>query len=144
MQVWSLGCREDTPEKGMATHSSILAWETHGQRRLVGYHPWGGKSQKWLSDWTTTTPLPRKCKRTYSDSRCCSLFWICSCLRMGVRVRHFLPHTTAHSLRKGGLADPHLHQLTEGQLTPGNTQVGRQSCDLMKLAEPRCPVSQAP
>ena len=26
----------------MATHSSILAWETHGQMSLVGY-PWGGK-----------------------------------------------------------------------------------------------------
>ena len=26
MQVWSLG-REDLPEKEMATHSSILAWE---------------------------------------------------------------------------------------------------------------------
>ena len=25
----------------MATHSSILAWRTHGQRDLVGYGPWG-------------------------------------------------------------------------------------------------------
>ena len=25
----------------MATHSSILAWEIHGQRSLVGYSPWG-------------------------------------------------------------------------------------------------------
>ena len=30
-------------EKGMATHSSILAWKIHGQRSLVGYSPWGGK-----------------------------------------------------------------------------------------------------
>ena len=30
-------------EKEMATHSSILAWETHEQRRVVGYSPWGGK-----------------------------------------------------------------------------------------------------
>ena len=27
----------------MATHSSILAWKFHGQRRLVGYSPWGHK-----------------------------------------------------------------------------------------------------
>jgi len=27
------------PEKGMATHSSILAWEIPWQRRLVGYSP---------------------------------------------------------------------------------------------------------
>ena len=34
--VQSLGW-EDTLEKEMATHSSILAWRTHGQRSLVGY-----------------------------------------------------------------------------------------------------------
>ena len=27
-------------EKGMATHSIILAGEFHGQRSLVGYSPW--------------------------------------------------------------------------------------------------------
>jgi len=31
-------------EKEMATRSSILAWESHGQRCLVGYSVWGGKS----------------------------------------------------------------------------------------------------
>ena len=34
--VRSLG-QEDALEKGMATHSSILAREFHGQRSLVGY-----------------------------------------------------------------------------------------------------------
>ena len=34
---------EDPLEKGMATHSSILAWEIHGQMSLVGYSPWGCK-----------------------------------------------------------------------------------------------------
>ena len=38
--VRSLG-QEDPLEKEMATHSSILAWRTHGQRNLVGYSPWG-------------------------------------------------------------------------------------------------------
>ena len=33
--VRSLG-REDPVEKGMATHSSILPGESHGQRRLAG------------------------------------------------------------------------------------------------------------
>ena len=33
-QVRSLG-QEDPPEKQMATHSSVLAWEIQGQRRLV-------------------------------------------------------------------------------------------------------------
>jgi len=33
-----LSGREDPLEKGMATHSSILAWRIHGL-----YSPWGGK-----------------------------------------------------------------------------------------------------
>ena len=33
----------DPLEKVMATHSSILAGESHGQRSLVGYSPWGHK-----------------------------------------------------------------------------------------------------
>ena len=37
-------------EKKMATHSSILAWRTHGQRSLVGYSPWGHKVGH---DWVT-------------------------------------------------------------------------------------------
>ena len=46
-QVQSLGW-EDPLEKGMATHSSILAWRipqipTVGQRNLVGYSPWAHK-----------------------------------------------------------------------------------------------------
>ena len=28
-------------EEGMATHSSILGGESHGQRSLAGYSPWG-------------------------------------------------------------------------------------------------------
>ena len=35
-QLSSLG-QEDPLEKGTATHSSILAGEFHGQRRLAGY-----------------------------------------------------------------------------------------------------------
>ena len=35
----------------MATHSSILAWKSYGQRSLAGYSPWGHKE----SD--TTEPL---------------------------------------------------------------------------------------
>ena len=32
---------EEPLEKEMATHSSILAWRTHGRRSLVGYSPQG-------------------------------------------------------------------------------------------------------
>ena len=41
-RVQSLGW-EDLLEKGMVTHSSILAWKSHGWRSLVGYSPWGHK-----------------------------------------------------------------------------------------------------
>ena len=34
---------KDPLEKRMATHSSILPGEFHGQRSLVGYSPWGRK-----------------------------------------------------------------------------------------------------
>ena len=35
--------REDPLEKEIATHSSTLAWKTHGQRSLVAYSTWGCK-----------------------------------------------------------------------------------------------------
>ena len=40
-QIRSLGREEDPLEKEMATHSSILPGESHGQRSLEGYSPWG-------------------------------------------------------------------------------------------------------
>ena len=40
MQVQPLDL-EDPLEEDMSTHSSILAWESHGQRSLEGYSPWG-------------------------------------------------------------------------------------------------------
>ena len=53
--VWSLG-REDLLEKEMATHSSMHAWKSHGQRRLVGYSPWGRKkSYDWVGNTTLIT-----------------------------------------------------------------------------------------
>ena len=50
--VVSLG-REDLLEKEMATHSSILAGKSHGQRSLVGCCPWGRKE----SDRTQQLPF---------------------------------------------------------------------------------------
>ena len=50
MGIQSLGW-EDPLEKGMTTHSSILAWRIHGQRSLAGYSPEGYKE----SDTTEAT-----------------------------------------------------------------------------------------
>ena len=56
--VWSLG-QEDPLEKGLATHSSFLAWEILWIEELGVLLSMGGmrggsqKSQTWLSNWTT-------------------------------------------------------------------------------------------
>jgi len=42
MWVQSLS-QEDALGKEITTHSSILAWRSHGQRSLVGYSPKGRK-----------------------------------------------------------------------------------------------------
>ena len=47
MQIQSQG-GEDLLEKGMATHSSILAWRPHGQRSLVGFRPMGRKALDYI------------------------------------------------------------------------------------------------
>ena len=41
-QVRSLGW-EVPLDKGMATHSGILAWKSHGQKSLAGYSSWSHK-----------------------------------------------------------------------------------------------------
>ena len=41
-ETWFLSVGQEDPlEKGMATHSCVLAWRIHGQKTLVGYSPWG-------------------------------------------------------------------------------------------------------
>ena len=51
IQVQSLS-QEDPPEKGMATHSSILAWRIPRQRSLEGYSPWGSEELEMTSTFT--------------------------------------------------------------------------------------------
>ena len=51
-QVRFLGW-EDALEKGISTHSIILAWKVHGQESLAGHSPWGCKELdmiEWLID----------------------------------------------------------------------------------------------
>ena len=86
--VWSLGW-EDPLEKEMATHSSILAWESHGRRSLVGYSPWG-------------------CKELDTTERLHFQFHI-------VTVSQFSPSVVSNPLRPHGLQHglPVHHQLLE-------------------------------
>ena len=48
MQVQSLGW-EDPLEEGMATHSSILAQESHGQRSLMGPGILQARTLEWVA-----------------------------------------------------------------------------------------------
>ena len=54
--VLSLGW-EDTLEKGMGYHSSILDWRIHGQRNLEDYSPWGYKESD-LTEQLSIITLP--------------------------------------------------------------------------------------
>ena len=46
---------ERSLEKEMATHSSILPGESHGQRSLAGYSPWGHKESDTTELLSTST-----------------------------------------------------------------------------------------
>ena len=50
-----------SPEEGMATLSSILPGESHGQRSLAGYSPWGHKE-------SDTTEQLSTAHTTFSDA----------------------------------------------------------------------------
>ena len=55
IRVQSLG-REDLLEKGMATHSSVLAWEIPWQDTVIlaGYSPWDHKESDTTKQLTLT------------------------------------------------------------------------------------------
>ena len=54
MQVRALGW-EDPLEEEMAARSSLLACESHGQRSLAGYNPWGHKESDMTERLDTST-----------------------------------------------------------------------------------------
>ena len=57
MWVRSLGQKDPLKEE-TATHSSILTWESHGQRKLTGYSPWDRKRVR--HDLATKQQQPQK------------------------------------------------------------------------------------
>ena len=76
-QVRSLS-QEDPLEEGMATHSStvFLAGESHGQRSLVGYSPWGRKESDTIERLTHTflplQPGTYSLRQSAVATTCCS------------------------------------------------------------------------
>ena len=82
MQVQSL-VQEDSLEEDMATHSSILAWripwtkepgESHGQKSLVGYSPWGRKDSDTTEQLTLSFHFPPW--HTASHAGVCWKLWL--------------------------------------------------------------------
>ena len=63
-RVWSLGCK-DPLEKEMATHSSTLPGESHGQRSLAGYRPWARKESDTTEGLSTHTYIFDRHKYTH-------------------------------------------------------------------------------
>ena len=60
--IWSRG-QEDRLEKGMATHSSILAWRIPWTEEPVGYSPWSEKE----SDMTKRL-THESCRKTEKEN----------------------------------------------------------------------------
>ena len=58
-RVQSLG-QEDPLGKGMATHSSILAWRIPWTESLVGYSPWGHKELDMTEQLNSITAISKK------------------------------------------------------------------------------------
>ena len=52
-QVRSLG-RKDPLEEGLETYSVFLSGESHGERSLAGYSPWGHKESDMTEQLTLT------------------------------------------------------------------------------------------
>ena len=57
-------------EKETPIHSSILAWEAHGQRRLAAYHPWVIESR--TTEWRNHQPPAAAVSRCQGYFLCAS------------------------------------------------------------------------
>ena len=73
-RVWSLGW-EDPPEKGKATHASILAWRNPGTTQSMG-------SQKVRHDWVTFTSLSIPLLHSTRLSKCTNFPFSFYCFKM--------------------------------------------------------------
>ena len=57
--------QEDPLEKKMVTHSSIMPEESHGQRSLVGYSPWGRKESDTTEQLNNNNSAAAKTEHDY-------------------------------------------------------------------------------
>ena len=114
----------------MATHSSILAWrrewqptpvslpgESHGQRSLASYSPWGRKnsnmterlklSLSFLLNRAKRKPRPRVSQFSSVTQLCPTLCNPMNCITPGIPVHHqLLEFTQTHVHRVGDAIQP--------------------------------------
>ena len=101
-QVWSLG-QEDPLEKEMAIHSSILPGESHGQRSLVGYSPWGHKESDTTERLTHTHPIYITYILIYGNRKILHFTIICTwrgMIHFSSVNWDFLEHDTLHHFHR--------------------------------------------
>ena len=79
---------EDPPEKGMATHSNILAWRIPWTESLVGYDPWGCKESDITEPLSTHTHTHTEITVSFSEH----LQNARSCAKAFIYILSFNPH----------------------------------------------------
>ena len=94
--VWSLGWKNPL-EKGMATHSSTLAWRIPMDRGAWGHSPWGHKESDMI-EWLSTAhmkaqsiPVAKKSVSPAFSKVCMS---VCCNILLNPRGTHFGKHNT--------------------------------------------------
>ena len=102
MRVRSLGW-EDPLEQEMAAHSSIFAWESHGQRSLAGYSPWGCETVRHNEKAHTHTPhtQTQTHRHTHTDTQ------------IYTHTTH-TTHTDTHTQTDTHTTQTHTHTYTQG------------------------------
>ena len=94
MEVQSLD-REDPLEKEMATRSSIIAWEIHGQRSLVGSSPWGRKESDMTEHLNNNNKWPGSVPKAQPSSPVLRALGTHHALRRGAKDLSTLKHKSS-------------------------------------------------
>ena len=104
-QIWSLG-QKDPREKGIATHSSILAWriswtEEPGRLQFTG-------SQRVGYGWATKTVTLSLCSVVYKNikSPCCLCVWVAQlCATLCDPIDCSPPGSSIHGILQAGILE---------------------------------------
>ena len=105
-------------EKGMTTHSSVLAWRIHGHRSLEGYSPQGHKE----SDMTEATQY------THIVLLRGFLLTVCAKCRCSLAFNG-IPHWSYHAIVRSFAMKTHGHTAWPQQWSPTFSEAGTSSVE---------------